>query len=87
VKNIRTQAFRKRYAKLPPYIQHQAKVAYKLFKENPYHPSLHFKCINQDESFYSVRIGLHYRAVGLRDGNTIYWEFIGSHEEYNHLLS
>ena len=87
MKNIRTKAFRKRFAKLPPHIQDQAKATYQLFKVNPHHPSLQFKCIKPDESLYSVRIGLHYRAVGLRDGNTMYWDFIGSHEDYNHLLS
>jgi hypothetical protein len=30
-----------------------------------------------------VRIGEHYRAVGLRDGDVIAWFWIGTHEEYN----
>jgi len=86
VKNRRTKEFRKRFARLPPDIQNQAKAAYRLFKENPYHPGLHFERIDSKESLYSVRIGLHYRALGVWEGDTIYWYFIGSHAEYDHLL-
>jgi len=81
-----TKQFRKRYARLPRDIQDQAKAAYRLFKENPYHPSLHFKCIDQQDSLWSVRIGLHYRVVGVRESDTIIWFFIGSHADYDHLL-
>lgn len=86
MKNRRTKEFRKLFARLPNNIQIQARVAYDRFKVNPYYPGLHFECIDPQESLYSVRIGLHYRAVGLWEGDTIYWFFIGSHEEYNHLL-
>lgn len=86
MKNRRTKEFHKLFARLPRNIQEQANHAYRLFKENPYYPSLHFECIDAKESYYSVRIGLHYRAVGMREGDTIYWFFIGSHEDYNRLL-
>lgn len=86
MKNRRTKEFRKRFAKLPRDIQKQAEASYRRFKSDPYHPGLHFECIDAQESLYSVRIGLHYRALGIWEGDTIYWHFIGSHEEYNHLL-
>lgn len=86
MKNRRTKEFRKQFARLPRDVQDQAKAAYRLFKENPYHPSLHFKCIDSQESLYSVRVGLPYRAVGVWEGDTIFWYFIGSHEDYNHLF-
>jgi len=86
VKNRRTKEFRKRFERLPRDVQEQAKAAYRLFKTNPHHPGLHFECIDRQESIYSVRIGLHYRAVGTWEGDTIFWFFIGSHEDYNHLL-
>lgn len=35
---------------------------------------------------YSVRIGISYRALGLRDEEQIYWFWIGSHAEYDDLL-
>jgi len=30
-----------------------------------------------------VRVGNHYRAIGLSEGNVIAWFWIGTHEEYN----
>lgn len=86
MKNRRTKEFRKRFERLPRDVQEQAKAAYQLFKKNPYYPGLHFECIDREDSIYSVRIGLRYRAVGVREGDTIFWFFIGSHEDYNHLL-
>jgi mRNA-degrading endonuclease RelE of RelBE toxin-antitoxin system len=86
VKSKLTDGFRKRFKRLPPDIQKQAKAAYRLWKVNPYYPSLHFKCIDPVESIYSARVGLHYRVVGTKIGDTIIWDFIGTHEEYNHLL-
>ncbi len=86
MKNRRTREFRKRFEKLPSDVQEQAKASYRLFKKNPFYPSLHFECIDREESLWSTRIGLHYRAVGIKDEDTIHWFFIGSHEDYNRLL-
>ena len=86
MKNRRTKEFRRRFARLPHHIQDQAIEAYRRFKTDPYYPGLHFECIDPQESMYSVRIGLHYRAAGIWEGDTIYWFFIGSHEDYNRLL-
>jgi hypothetical protein len=86
VKNKRTKEFRKLFEKLPHDVQNQAISAYRLFKENPRHPGLRFQCIDPQESIWSVRIGLHYRAVGVWVGDTIIWFFIGSHADYDHLL-
>jgi hypothetical protein len=33
-----------------------------------------------------VRIGLAYRALGVRDGEEIIWFWIGSHAHYDRLL-
>lgn len=85
MKSKLTKQFRKRFARLPPDIQDQARASYQLFRMNPNYPSLHFKRIDPQEPIYSVRIGLHYRAVGVWEGDTILWYFIGTHEEYNHL--
>jgi hypothetical protein len=53
----------------------------------PVHPSLHFKCINHEEDIWSVRVTLDYRAVGVFDGNTVTWFWIGSHAEYERFFS
>jgi len=54
--------------------------------ENPQHPSLRFKSIHPTRPIYSVRIGMDYRAVGIRDGSDMIWYWIGSHAEYDKLI-
>ena len=56
---------------------------FKLLKENPQHPSLHFKKVG---NYWSVRVGLHYRALAVEDGNDFIWVWIGSHAEYDKLV-
>jgi hypothetical protein len=81
-----TDKFRKAFAELPADIRKQARQAYRLFIENPNHPSLRFKSIHPTRPVYSVRIGLNYRAVGICDGDNIIWYWIGSHAEYDKLI-
>jgi hypothetical protein len=52
-----------------------------LWKRAPFHPSLHFE--ERRNGICVVRIGTGYRALGLREGDTIVWFWIGTHEEYN----
>ena len=59
----RTKQFHKLFAWLPLQVQQDAIEAYKIFRANPYHPSLHFKRIDPRDPIYSVRIGMNYRAV------------------------
>ena len=49
MRNRRTREFRKRFDRLPADVQEQAKASYRLFKKNPYYPSLHFECIDRHE--------------------------------------
>jgi hypothetical protein len=65
-----TARFREAFAELPADVRKQARQAYRLFMENPHHPSLRFKSIHPTRPIYSVRIGLDYRAVGIRDQMT-----------------
>jgi hypothetical protein len=51
------------------------------------HPGLHFKQVNADPIIYSARIGISYWAVCAREGLTLVWFWIGSHAEYDGLLS
>jgi len=68
---------------LPRDVQEQAIRAYKLFKADPKHPSLQFKQVSPRRPLYSVRIGSHYRAIGLRIAkDLIVWDWIGTHREY-----
>ena len=81
-----SEKFRKAFAELPADVQNQARRAYRLFIKNPQHPSLRFKSIHPTRSIYSVRVGLNYRAVGVREGEDIIWYWIGPHGEYDQLI-
>lgn len=87
--NSRTsRAFRERYRQLPREVRRQARAAYDLWRENPHHPGLHFKRVHSKEPIYSVRISRSWRAIGLQRGsNQIIWFWIGTHAEYDRLLS
>lgn len=71
------------FEELPREIQELARANYRLLRENPRHPSLHFKKVS---GYWSVRVGLSYRALGtdLEDG--VLWAWIGSHAEYDKLI-
>jgi hypothetical protein len=75
------------FAALPPDVQRQARAAYARWRETPSHPSLHFGPVYASRPIYSVRIGLHWRALGVRSDDTMIWYWIGSHAEYDRLLS
>ena len=81
-----TRQFRDAFASLPDGVRRQAKRAYGLFRSDPRHPSLRFKKVDEDSNIYSVRIGLGYRALGVMEGSTIVWFWIGSHAECDRLL-
>jgi plasmid maintenance system killer protein len=86
VKSVQTEEYHTLFAQLPNDVQKQASKANRLFEEDPYYPSLHFKCINKEKSWYSVRINKNYRAVGTKEGDTVLWFFIGTHADYDRIL-
>jgi hypothetical protein len=47
------------------------------------HPSLRFE---PKGSYWSVRIDKGYRALGRMDNETLYWFWIGSHDQYEQLI-
>ena len=86
MKSSVTREFRQQLARLPAAVREQAARAYALWRSTPYHNSLQFKRVSQRQPIYSVRIGIGYRAPGLREGDHIYWFWIGPHAEYDELL-
>jgi hypothetical protein len=68
-----TRGFRELFSELPPHVQRQARAAYRLFQVDPAPPGLHFKQVNADPPVYSARVGISYRALCMRDGNTVIW--------------
>jgi hypothetical protein len=87
LKSVTTDRFRKAFNKLPQHIQKRARQSYLLWRSNSNHPSLHFKQIHNEQPIYSVRVSLSYRAIGVIEEDTIIWFWIGSHEDYNNLIS
>jgi mRNA-degrading endonuclease RelE of RelBE toxin-antitoxin system len=73
-------------SKLPDRVRRDVRAAYRQFTEDPRHPSLDFKLVNPKRRTYSVRIGIHYRALGLREGDEITWYWVGKHDEYERLI-
>jgi hypothetical protein len=81
-----TERFRRSYAALPKHVQDRARQAYRQFRDNPQHPSLRFKQVHATRLIYSVRVGLGYRALAVRDADVYVWFWIGTHAEYDRLL-
>ena len=82
MKSATVPSFWERYHKLDRQVRSKAKKAYRLWADDPFHPSLRFKCINRDENIWAVRITLGYRALGVLDKDTLTWFWVGSHNEY-----
>jgi len=57
-----------------------------MWKANPNHPSLRFRRVDKEEPIYSARVSGNYRVLGVLEGDTVIWFWIGDHEEYDRLL-
>ena len=83
MKHRASPRFWRSYRALSKAVRQQADRSYELLKDNPSHPSLHFKKVGQ---FWSVRVGLHYRAIAVDADTDLVWFWIGSHADYDRLL-
>jgi hypothetical protein len=57
-------------------VQKLAREKYALWKRDPYHASLRFE--ERRNGICVIRIGNHYRAVALREGDVVAWFWIGT---------
>lgn len=71
------------YHALPPEVRRTAEKQYRLWLRDSRHPSVRFKKVGE---YWSARVNADYRAVGILDGDTVVWFFIGTHSEYARLL-
>lgn len=78
-----TPEFWELYHGLPASVRTTAQKTYRLWRGDALHPSLHFKKISGGK--WSIRVGIHYRAVGKFEGNGFAWGWIGTHAEYDRL--
>ncbi|HAJ79279.1 MAG TPA: hypothetical protein DCO75_05865 [Fibrobacteres bacterium] len=84
MKHFASQQFWKHYYSLPQKIQESADRCFALLKFNHRHPSLHLKNTGH---FWSVRIGIHWRALAVESDNTLIWFWIGNHSEYDRIIN
>ncbi len=86
MKSHLTESFLASFQRLPKRIQRSARRSYRLWKRNPAHPSLQFKRVGRKHEAFSVRVGIGWRALGVREQDTMVWFWIGSHAEYDQIL-
>lgn len=84
MKHFASEDFWVCYKKLPVSIQEVADKNFELLKENSNHPSLHLKKVGR---FWSVRVGIKYRSLAVEIDEGLIWFWIGTHAEYDKLLS
>jgi hypothetical protein len=75
--------FWKCFEKLPSHIQELAEDNFELLKNDPRHPSLHFKKVGK---LWSARVSMGYRALAYEDGDDFIWVWIGTHDEYMRMI-
>ncbi len=71
------------YEALPLSVRLVADANYALLKQDPRHPSLQFKKVGR---YWSVRVGLRYRALAVDVEGGCLWFWIGSHADYDKLI-
>ena len=83
MRHFTSSDFRKLYLRLPADIRELADKNYSLLKRNSRYPSLKLKRV---DDLWSVRVGQHYRAIGIDAPGGIQWIWIGSHADYDRYL-
>jgi hypothetical protein len=68
---------------LPDSVRDIAKRTFAQMKFDPRHPSLHLKKTGR---FWSVRVGLHHRALAVEIESGLLWFWIGSHADYERII-
>ena len=77
-------SFRSAYEVLPTLAQKIADRNYEILKTNPKYPSLHFKKV---KGYWTIRAGIHYRALAVEVKGGLLWFWIGSHAVYDKLVN
>ena len=78
-----TPQFWQLYKALPAEVRTLADKSFLLLKTDPKHSSLRFKKAGQ---YWSVRVGLHYRALAYDRPEGALWFWIGPHGTYDGYL-
>jgi len=87
VKSLATRRFWNLLNALPNDIQKLAARNYHQWRQDPSHPSLHFRRLKGSGDRYTIRVGDHYRALGRLSSGTMTWVWIGTHSDYDRLVN
>jgi len=85
-----TEEFRRRYSELPTYIQKKAERRERVFRENPFHPSLKTEKLQPfEKEYWSFRVDRNYRIIfRFGEANRVYFVTCGHHQwVYRYLLT
>jgi hypothetical protein len=83
VKHFASPKFWAAYEALPFQVRRLADANYQLLKRDQHHPSLQFKKVGR---YWSVRVGLRYRALAVEVDEGYMWFWIGSHADYDKVI-
>ena len=83
MKHLADPEFWEHFNGLPENIQQLARKNFDLLKDNPSHPSLHFKKAGR---YWSARVGLNYRALAVQVDEGYLWFWIGDHKAYDRII-
>ncbi len=83
IRSFALRSFWDCYKALPGHVRKLADKQFRLFRQDPLHPSLGFA---RKGEVWTVEVGRGYRALARERGEDYYWFWIGSHEAYNKLL-
>ena len=86
VKSVATRRFWELFQALPSDVQKLAVKNYRLWRQNPSHPSLRFRRLQGSDDRFTIRVGDHYRALGQIAGEEMRWIWIGTHADYDRLV-
>ena len=82
MKIVTTAEFNKRYKRPAVLTQKKAEKQEKIFRKNPFHPSLHTEKLEpKNKELWSIRVDKSYRIIfRFIDGNTVLFLTIGPHD-------
>jgi mRNA-degrading endonuclease RelE of RelBE toxin-antitoxin system len=83
MRHFASPSFWELYEKLPTAIQELADKNFELLKSDPKYPSLHLKKAGK---YWSARVGMKYRTLGIEIDEGMLWFWIGTHSEYDKML-
>jgi hypothetical protein len=83
MRHFATPGFWNCYRQLPDEIRDLADKNFAILQNDPRHASLRLKKIGD---LWSVRVGLHYRALARERPEGFVWFWIGNHEDYDRLV-